>query len=64
MKRSEEKLAAIQEHADKCGLTVSALLLKAGVYHHYVARWKTRGGGGPSKAIMHRIMAVEPEGGT
>ncbi len=63
MRRSEEKLAAIQEHADKCGLTVSALLLKAGV-HQYMSRWKTRGGGGPSKAILNRIMAVEPEVGT
>ena len=60
MKRSEEKLAQINEHAEKCGLTVSALLLKAGV-HQYMSRWKQRGGGGPSKATMNKIMAVEPE---
>ena len=64
MKRSEEKLAQINEHAEKCGLTVSALLMKAGAYPHYSSRGKKRGGGGPSKAILNKIMAVEPEVGT
>ena len=61
MKRKERKLAQIEEHAKKCGLAPSALLVEAKLYAHYWPRWHTRGGDGPSAATMNKILAVRPE---
>ena len=62
MKRTQERLERIEQHAAKCGLTPYGLLLEAKVHPQYLHRWR-KCGVIPSRATLNRILAVEPEGG-
>ncbi len=62
MKRNAEKVRLIEGHAKRCGITPSALLIRAGKHPSYMARWRS-GERGISRATMNLILAVEPERG-